>query len=80
VGKIGDQFQNKWGGDIENVIKDVQKDVLDELDDVNVSIKVDTNGDSVEINTSVKKQDRSQELEELEKDNTLSNDTLEKQK
>jgi len=79
VGKIGDQFQNKWGGDIENVIKDVQKGVLDELDDVNVSIKVDTNGDSVEINTSVKKQDRRQELEELEKDNTLSNDSLEKQ-
>jgi mannose/fructose/N-acetylgalactosamine-specific phosphotransferase system component IID len=76
AGKIGDKFQNKWGGEIENVINDVQNNVLDELEDANVSIKVESNGDTVEINTSIKRQDRHQELEELEKDNTLSNDTL----
>jgi len=79
AGKIGDKFQNKWGGEIENVINDVQNNVLDELEDANVSIKVESNGDTVEINTSIKRQDRHQELEELEKDNTLSNDTLDKQ-
>ena len=79
MGKIGDKFKNTWGGDIENVIKDVQDNVLDELEDANVSIKVETNGDTVEINTKVKRQDRQQELEELEKDNTQSNDTLEKE-
>ncbi len=78
AGKIGDKFQNKWGGEIENVINDVQNNVLDELEDANVSIKVESNGDTVEINTSVKRQDRQQELEDLEKDNTLSNDTLDK--
>ena len=80
VGKIGNKFQNKWGGDIENVINDVQKNVLDELEDANVSIKVESNGDTVEINTNVKRKNRQQELEELEKDNTLSNDTLDRNK
>ena len=79
AGKIGDKFEKSWGGEIENVIRDVQKNVIDELEDANVSIKVETNGDTVEINTKVKRQDRHQELEELEKDNTQSNDTLEKE-
>lgn len=79
AGKIGNQFQNKWGGEIENVINDVQKNVLDELEDANVSIKIESNGDTVEINTKVKRQDLQKELEELEKDNTLNNDSLDRQ-
>jgi hypothetical protein len=80
AGRIGDKFQNKWGKDIENVINDVQENVMNELEDVNVNIKVQSNGDSVEINTSAKKTNRHQELEELEKANTGSNDTLDKKK
>lgn len=80
AGKIGDKFENKWGKDIENVINDVQENVIDELENANVNIKVESGGDTVEINTNVKKTDRHQELEELEKANTGSNDTLDKKK
>lgn len=77
VGKIGDKFKNEWGKDIENVIKDVQENVMDELENANVNIKVETDGDTVEINTNVRKTNRHQELEELEKANSGTNDTLE---
>jgi hypothetical protein len=80
AGKIGDKFQNKWGKDIENVFDDVQKNVLDELENNNVNIKVESDGNKVEINASTGKQDKEQQLEELEKANTVSNDTLEKEK
>jgi hypothetical protein len=80
AGKIGNKFENKWGKDIENVINDVQENVIDQLEDVNVNIKVQSDGDTVEINTNAGKVNRHQELEELEKANTGSNDTLEKKK
>jgi hypothetical protein len=80
VGKIGDKFHKEWGNGIENVINDVQKNVLDELENNNINIKVESNGDSVEINMNADKKDRHTELEELEKANTGSNDTLDKKK
>jgi hypothetical protein len=80
AGRIGNKFENKWGKDIENVINDVQENVKDQLENVNVNIKVQSDGDTVEINTNAGKANRHQELEELEKANTGSNDTLEKKK
>jgi hypothetical protein len=80
AGKIGNKFENKWGKDIESIINDVQENVKDQLEDVNVNIKVQSNGDTVEINTNADKTNRHQELEDLEKANTGSNDTLEKKK
>jgi len=80
AGKIGDKFENKWGKDIENVINDVQENVIDGLENANVNIKVESDGDSVEINTSINKTNRHQELEDLEEANTESNDTLVKEK
>jgi hypothetical protein len=80
AGKIGDKFQKEWGGNIENVINDVQKNVLDELEDANVSIKINADGDSVEINAHAGRQNRHQELEELENAKTGTNDSLDKNK
>jgi hypothetical protein len=80
AGKIGDKFESRWGKDIENVINDVQENVKDQLENVNVNIKVQSNGDTVEINAGTNRTNRHQELEELEKANTGSNDTLEKKK
>jgi hypothetical protein len=80
IGKIGDKFQHEWGKDIENVIDDVQKNVLDELENNNVNIKVESDGNKVEISTGANKQDRQEELEELEKANTGINDTLDNKK
>jgi len=80
VGRISDKFKNKWGSDIENVINDVQENVLNELEDANVSIKVESNGEKVEINTSVNKKNREQQLEELEEADSVRKDTLVRKK
>jgi len=76
AGKIADKAKNEWGGDIENIIKDVQENVLKDLEDANVSIKVESNGEKVEINASTGGKNRVQELEELEKADSVKNDTL----
>jgi hypothetical protein len=80
AGKIADKAKKEWGGDIENIINDVQENVVKDLEDANVSIKVESNGEKVEINTNTGKQGREQELEDLEKADTLKNDTLRKGK
>jgi hypothetical protein len=72
----------KWPMDIGNIIKDVQDNVVKEMDDQDISIKVDSSGARVEIkgSPSKDKKDRSQKLEELEGGNTQKNDTLPKKK
>jgi hypothetical protein len=77
AGKIA-KSADKWPGDIQNIINDVQDNVIKDLEDANVSIKVESNGDKVEINTSTDKKDREQKLEELESGNTQKKDTLPK--
>jgi hypothetical protein len=71
---------DKWPKNIENVINDVQENVIKDLENANVNIKVESNGNKVEITTSPAKADREQELEQLEKGNTQKNDTLQKKK
>ena len=71
---------DKWPGDIQNIIKDVQDNVLKDLEDTDISIKVESNGDTVEINTHSGKQEREQKLEDLEGGNTQKDDSLEKKK
>jgi hypothetical protein len=71
----------KWPVDVQNIIDDVQDNVIKDLEDANVSIKVESNGDTVEIkaNSSGKK-DKEQRLEDLEGGNTQKDDTLHKKK
>jgi hypothetical protein len=69
---------DKWPGDIQNIINDVQDNVVKDLEDANISIKVESNGDKVEINTNVDKKDREQKLEDLEGGNSQKGDTLQK--
>lgn len=78
AGRIGDRFEKEFGGRIETVIDDVQENVLDELEDANVSIKVQNGDDKVEITVDAGKKNRIEELEELENENAGINDTLEK--
>lgn len=66
----------KWPADIQNIINDVQDDVMKEFEDGNISIKVESNGDKVEINTNSNKKDQEQTLEDLEGD-IVQSDTLE---
>ncbi len=76
VGQLSDRFNKQWGGDIENVIKDVRKDVLDKLEEANVDISVENGDESVTIQIKEGREDRRRQLEELEESNTVSNDTL----
>jgi hypothetical protein len=81
AGKIV-QNADKWPNDIQNIINDVQDDVLRDLEDANISIKVESDGEKVEINTNSNKKDRENKLEDLENlegDKTQKNDTLQKE-
>ncbi|MBN2666006.1 MAG: DUF4190 domain-containing protein [Bacteroidales bacterium] len=78
AGKIGDKFDKEWGGEIENVIKDVQKDVLDGLEDANVDIRIENGEETVEIKVGEGREDRRRQLEELEEGKTVTNDTVDK--
>jgi hypothetical protein len=72
---------DKWPGDIQNIIHDVQDNVVKDLEDANISIKVESsNGDKVEINTNSDKKDREQKLEDLEGGDKEQADTLQPKK
>lgn len=74
------QKADKWPNEIHNIINDVQDNVVRELEDANISIKVESNGDKVEINTNSNKKDQEKKLEDLEGGNNQKNDTLQKKK
>jgi hypothetical protein len=82
VGKIAQKASKteNWPEGIQNIINDVQENVVKDLKDANISIKVESNGDKVEIVTSSDKKNREQQLEDLESGKTQKNDTLQKKK
>ncbi len=80
IGKIAHKAENEWGNNFENIINDVQENVVKSLEDANGSIKVESNGKKVEITTNPKKGDMEKELENLEKEDTLRNDTVQPEK
>ena len=71
---------DKLPGNIQNIIKDVQDNVLKDLEDSKISIKVESNGEKVEINTGSDKTDQEQKLEDFEGGNAPKNDTVQKEK
>lgn len=71
---------HKWPNEIQNIVKEVQDDVLKDLEDANISIKIESNGEKVEINTGARDTDKEQKLEELEGVNTRKGDTLQHKK
>jgi len=80
AGRIARKAEHKLPSNIENIVNDVQENVIKNLQDETVNIKVESNGNKVEITTSPAKSSREQELEQLEKANPRSNDTLQKKK
>jgi hypothetical protein len=76
------KFANRWPSHIENIINDVQDKVTKDLEDNNVSIRVESNGDTIVINTNKDKQDKQKKLEDLEgatmKKDTLKNESVPK--
>jgi hypothetical protein len=75
VGKIAKKA-DKWPNNIQNIINDVQDNVKKDIEDGKVSIKIESNGDKVEINTSTNKRDQEKKLEDLEGGDSLKHDTL----
>jgi len=71
---------DKWPGEIQNIINDVQDNVIKELEDANVNIKIESNGETVEINTSSNKKSQEQKLEDLEGGNTQKDDSVKTEK
>jgi hypothetical protein len=80
AGKFARRAHDKWPSKLENVINDVQENVVKNIEDANVSIKVETDSNKVEINVNPARINREQKLEELEKVKTQTNDTLHKKK
>jgi hypothetical protein len=81
IGRLS-RHAEKWPKDIQSIVDDVKSNVMKDLEDANVSIKIESNGDTVRINTSTstKKKDFEQKLEDLESGNKLKNDTIKKGK
>jgi predicted PurR-regulated permease PerM len=77
AGKLVQKADN-WPGDIQNIIDDVQDNVMRDLEDKNINIKIENEGHTVEINTSDTKKDFERQLEDLEGGNTQKDDTLQK--
>lgn len=79
VGKITEKA-DKWPREFQNIMEDVQKNVIKDLEDANISIKVQNGDEKVEITTNIDKKDREQTLEDLEKGNEPAKDSLAKKK
>jgi hypothetical protein len=65
ISKIADH-SDSWANDIEKAVKEIGNDIGNEFDDNNVSIKINSNGDSVEIKASAHKSDLEKQLDDLE--------------
>ena len=84
AGKIVEKAHkaDKWPTQIQSVINDVKDNVMKDLEDANVSIKIESNGDTVRINANSNKNKKylEQKLEDLESGNKQKHDTIKKGK
>ena len=82
AGKIVQKAHNgdKWPTGIKSVIDDVKGNVMKDLEDANVSIKIESKGDTVTINAKSNKKALEQRLEDLESGKKQKNDTVKKGK
>lgn len=79
IGRIASD-KGRWPSDIKSAIEDMTKDVEKDIDNSNVSIKIESNGEKVEINAKSGKDNKVKELEDLESGNKVKNDTVKKAK
>ncbi len=79
AGRIA-SHKDRWPVDIRSAIEDAKKEIDKSIDNGDVSIKIESNGKKIEINTSPQKQEREKQLEDLEGVKTQKNDTLKKGK
>lgn len=77
AGKIANNV-DKWPNDIQKIVEEVQDNVIKDLEDNNVNIKIESDGEVIEINATRK--DKEKVLEGLEEADTLKDDTTADQK
>lgn len=77
AGKFAREIEKgNWSNKVEEIVNDVQDNVVKNLEDANVSIKVENGDEKVEINVGSDKTDKEKTLEDLEKGNTAPNDSV----
>jgi hypothetical protein len=70
AGKFAEKIKSdNWSEKVEEIVNDVQENVVRDLEDANVSIKVEDGDEKVEINIGTGKSDNEKILEDLEKGN-----------
>lgn len=79
IGKIGSKAE-KWPKDIHSILDDVRSNVMKDLEDANVNIKIESNGDTVNIKAIKSNKKALEQLEGLESGNKQKNDTVKKGK
>ncbi len=78
AGKLANKA-DKWPEGIQNIINDVQDNVIKELENSDVNIKIENDGETIQINT--KRKDQVKVLEDLEGDTAKTgNDTTKTRK
>jgi len=77
AGKIAEKA-DKWPNRIEEIVDEVQKDVLKDLEDANISIKIESGDEKIEINADANKGAREKTLEELEGEDASVIDSVDK--
>ncbi len=77
IGKIADK-SGGWATDIEKAVKDITDDIENEFGSNDITIRVDKDNESVEINASTRKDDLQNQLDELEEgsDTTAADTTV----
>jgi hypothetical protein len=69
---------DRWPNDFKSAIDDIRKDVLKDMKDNNVNIKIESNGKTIEIKANADKEERMKQLEDLESVKKAANDTIKK--
>lgn len=78
AGKLANRA-DKWPEGIQNIINDVQDNVIKDLENSDVNIKIENNGETIQINKN--RRDQVKVLEDLEGDTAkMGNDTTKTRK
>ena len=71
------RHNGKWTHDIRSAIEDTRSSIEKEMDNSNVSIKIEgKDGEKIEINTNPSKENKEKQLEDLESGKLQKNDTV----
>ncbi len=80
IGKVA-RHADKWPTEINDIISDVKDNVLKDIEDNNINIRIESNGDTSNISIRTKTNHKGLEtLEDLEKGDTKKADTIRKGK